>query len=372
MANNHENYYTKRDADNILRLRQMQKELPVVCSGFFRSVSQTTSTLTRLAYAYDFKLFFSFLCDESPDFADYKPSTIPAEALNSISGHDIENFQDFLMQYFKNTDNGQVLVQNHELGIMRKLSSIRSLFEYLYKNEYISANITTLVSLPKIHEKPIIRLDEAETEKLLHAVYSGEGLTQRQQAFQKLTAARDYAIIMLFLGTGIRVSECVGIDIGDIDFSQNAFSVTRKGGNRVILYFPEEVADALRNYMNERSLIEALPGHENALFLSGQRKRITQRAVQNMVKKYASIAAPLKDHLSPHKLRKTYGTNLYLETGDIYLVASALGHSDINTTRKHYADMTDSRMREAAKRIRLPHNNEALPHTEAPESDNES
>ena len=92
MANNHENYYTKRDADNILRLRQMQKELPVVCSGFFRSVSQTTSTLTRLAYAYDFKLFFSFLCDESPDFADYKPSTIPAEALNSISGHDIENF----------------------------------------------------------------------------------------------------------------------------------------------------------------------------------------------------------------------------------------------------------------------------------------
>ena len=72
-----------------------------------------------------------------------------------------------------------------------------------------------------------------------------------------------------------------------------------------------------------------------------------------MVKKYALIAAPLKDRLSPHKLRSTYGTNLYLETGDIYLVADALGHADVNTTRKHYADMTDDRRREAAKHVRL-------------------
>ncbi len=336
------------------RLRKLQKEIPTVCSGFFHSVAQTTSPLTRLAYAYDFKLFFTYLCDESPAFASRTPSTISGEDLLKITGHDIEEFQDYLMQYIKNTQNGQVLMQNHEQGIMRKMASIRSLFDYLYRNGFVPSNVTTLVPLPKLHDKPILRLTQDEMKKLLNAAYSGEGLTERQQKYMKFTGSRDYAMLMLFLGTGIRVSECVGIDLADLDFKENAFAVTRKGGNRVILYFPDEVAEALKAYLAERTRIEPLPGHENALFLSLQRKRITQRAVQNMVKKYARIASPLKDRLSPHKLRSTYGTNLYMETGDIYLVADVLGHSDVNTTRKHYADMTDVRRREAAAHVRLP------------------
>ena len=347
-------YHDQRDVKNVQKLRKLQKELPVVCSGFFHSIAQTTSTLTRLAYAYDFKLFFGYLCSESPSFANKTPATILDTDFPLITGHDIEEYQDYLMQYIKTDHNGQTLMQNHELGIMRKMSSIRSLFDYLYKNHIIPANVTTLVSLPKLHDKPILRLNPEEMKRMIDAAYTGEGLTERQQKFRKFTGTRDYAIIMLFLGTGIRVSECVGIDIKDIDFKENAFSVTRKGGNRVILYFPDAVSEALLEYLEERKRIEALPGEENALFLSIQRKRITQRAVQNMVKKYAAIAAPLKDRLSPHKLRSTFGTNLYLETGDIYLVADVLGHSDVNTTRKHYADMTDSRRREAAKRTKLP------------------
>ncbi len=348
-----ENYKTQSDIKNLERLRGLQKELPVVCSRFFRAISQTTSTLTRLAYAYDFRLFFQYLCAEAPAFAGYTPATIPDALLDQIAGRDIELYQEYLMQYFKLTENGETLVQNHELGIMRKMSSIRSLFDYLYRNGIVSANVTTLVPLPKLHEKPILRLDNDELRKMIHAAMTGEGLTKRQEAFRKYTGLRDYAIIMLFLGTGIRVSECVGLNISDIDFKENAFAVTRKGGDRVILYFPQEVADALMDYLRVRQTIEAEPGHEQALFLSMQRRRITQRAVQNLVKKYALIAAPLKDRLSPHKLRSTYGTNLYLETGDIYLVADVLGHSDVNTTRKHYADMTDARRREAAKHVKL-------------------
>ena len=348
-----DNYKAQSDFKNLEKLRALQKDLPVVCSRFFRAVSQTTSTLTRLAYAYDFRVFFQYLCMESPLFAELTPATIDESSLNNITGRDIELYQEYLMQYFKNTDNGQTLIQNHELGIMRKMSSIRSLFDYLYKNGIVSANVTTLIPLPKLHDKPILRLDDEELKRMIHAAGTGEGLTGRQEAFRKYTGARDYAMIMLFLGTGIRVSECVGLNIGDIDFKDNAFAVTRKGGDRVILYFPDEVAEALQAYITLRKEIEAEPGHEPALFLSMQRKRITQRAVQNMVKKYALIAAPLKDKLSPHKLRSTYGTNLYLETGDIYLVADALGHADVNTTRKHYADMTDDRRREAAKHVRL-------------------
>jgi len=95
-----------------------------------------------------------------------------------------------------------------------------------------------------------------------------------------------------------------------------------------------------------------IDGHENALFLSLQNRRITDRAIQNLVKKYASLITSLKN-ISPHKLRSTFGTQLYAETGDIYLVANVLGHADVNTTRKHYAKMDDSYRRRAANAVRL-------------------
>ncbi len=156
----------------------------------------------------------------------------------------------------------------------------------------------------------------------------------------------------LFLGTGIRISELVGIDIKDVDFERNQFVVTRKGGNQERLAFGPEVRDALLEYLSERDQITPVTGHENALFLSMQRKRITTRAVENLVKKYAKLSTPLK-RITPHKLRSTYGTMLYQESGDIYLVADVLGHKDVNTTRKHYAAISEDRRRTAAKYIKL-------------------
>lgn len=357
-ASQKSDYYLKTDMKRTEKLRELQKQLPAVCKDYFLSVAMTTSTLTRLAYAYDFRLFFDYLCKENPLFGDTVPFLIEDKMLNSITARDISGFQEYLMQYYSSDaqDDSDRIIHNGETGIMRKLSSIRSLFEYLYKNKIVEANVTTLIELPKLHEKPILRLDKDEMEKLIHAVLTGDGLTKREQAFAKKTQVRDYAIIMLFLGTGIRVSECVGLDISDIDLNSNALIVTRKGGNQSILYFPEAVHEALSAYMDERIRIETGKEDEDALFLSLQKKRITQRAVENLVKKYALIAAPLKKRISPHKLRSTFGTNLYQETGDIYLVADVLGHADINTTRKHYAAMTESRRKMAAKHVVLPDN----------------
>jgi site-specific recombinase XerD len=224
----------------------------------------------------------------------------------------------------------------------------------LFKNSHIEANIATLVTLPKLHDKPILRLEQDEMQKMLDTVASGEGLTKAQQRYLNFTRTRDTAMLLLFLGTGIRVSECVGLDIDDLDFDMNAFLVTRKGGDQSILYFPDQVADALQAYLVERNKIQPLEGHENALFLSLQKRRMTQRAVENMVKKYALVAAPLKKRISPHKLRSTFGTNLYQETGDIYLVADVLGHSDVNTTRRHYAAMSDANKHKASRMVPLP------------------
>ena len=206
---------------------------------------------------------------------------------------------------------------------------------------------------PKLHEKAIIRLEVDEIEKLLNEVESGEKLTQRQQSLHRNTQKRDLAIITLLLGTGIRVSECVGLNIDDINFDDLSIKVTRKGGNEAILYISNEVAEVLLAYIEQRRTVEAADDDAAAaLFLSGQRKRMQQRSIQYLVQKYSRIATPLK-RITPHKLRSTYGTNLYRQSGDIYLVADVLGHKDVNTTRKHYAAMVEDRRREASRLIKL-------------------
>lgn len=345
------------DAKRILQIREIIRELPQACSDFIRSIAVTTGTFTRLAYAIDLRTFFNFLHAERVAFADKPIRLLEDSDLEKLTRNDITAYTEYLTYYLKDTDDDSVpnkMFVNHDLSIKRKLCSIRSFYDYLFKNQRISSNVTELVPLPKIHEKPIIRLSRDEMSRILSVSQTGEALSKGQQKFQKITAKRDFAMLSLFLGTGIRVSECVGIDLNDLDMENNAFLVTRKGGNQVVLYFPPEVADALGEYLNERMQIEPLPGHENALFLSLQRKRITQRAVQNLVKKYAAVAAPLKQKISPHKLRSTYATNLYQETSDIYLVADVLGHTSVDTTRKHYADMTDARRRMAARHVHLP------------------
>lgn len=353
-------YQEQLNAARIKKIRAMLSNLPQACANFISSIAMTTSVLTRMAYTIDLQTFCSYVVKEIPSFADKPPENWTDEDLGRFSARDLNGYADYLTLYYKEQNIGETIEQqkvlrNHECGVMRKLSSLRSFFDYLFKAERISGNIAALVALPKLHEKPILHLINAEVERLLEIAHDGSELSGRQQAFHKHTAKRDCAILMLFLGTGMRVSECVGIDIDDLDFENNAVLVTRKGGNQVILYYPQEVAAVLQAYLDERKHISTSEKEdENALFLSLQRRRISQRAVQNMVKKYCAVAVPLKKKMSPHKLRSTYATQLYHETEDIYLVADALGHADVNTTRKHYAAMSDERRRQAAKNVHLP------------------
>lgn len=351
-------YRDQIDAKRILQIRSITRELPQACSDFLRGIAVTTGTFTRLAYAIDLRTFFHFLQTERVAFSDKNLTLWSDEDLSRVSQSDLTAYIEYLTYYFKaddeSSDQPVKALVNHDLAIKRKLCSIRSFYDFLFKNHRVPSNVTLLVPLPKIHEKPILRLNRDEMIKMLNQAETGEGMTDGQKRYQKLTAKRDYAMLSLFLGTGIRVSECVGINLSDVNLEENAFLVTRKGGNQVVLYFPPEVATALAEYIEERQKIDTLPGHEDALFLSLQKRRITQRAVQNLVKKYAMVAAPLKPKISPHKLRSTFATNLYNATGDIYLVADVLGHSSVDTTRKHYADMTDARRRMAAEYVRLP------------------
>lgn len=343
-----EKYYVDRKDKIVLKLRELQAELPYFCSEFFLGIENQTTPLTRLNYAYDLRIFFDFLTTEIDKFAGKRVKQMSLMDLNNVTPSDIELFLNHLNYYkFK----GKVY-RNNEQAKARKLCTIRSFFKYFFKKEKLNSNVTVKVDLPKIHEKNIIRLENNEMTDLLDQVETGFALTPTQQAFHRHTSLRDYAIVNLFLGTGIRISELIGLDIDDIDFSNNAFKITRKGGNQSILYFNDDVAEILKEYMEFRKNQKGVKETEKALFLSLQKKRICPRAVQNLVKKYSQIATPLK-HITPHKLRSTYGTNLYKETKDIYVVADVLGHKDVNTTKKHYAAMSDDIRKEASTKIKL-------------------
>lgn len=332
-----------------LLLRQLIKELPPFAAEFFRGIENDTLVRTRYAYAGDLRNFFRYLTAELPAFNGRDIVSITLSDLDTVTATDIEMYLAHVSYYI---DDDQREVINRDRAKARKLSTLRSFYKYFLKKEKIKNNPAALVDIPTIRERAIIRLEPNEVADLLDVVQNGDGLTERQKKYHARTEKRDLAILTLFLGTGIRISELVGIDMDDINFSANEFSIIRKGGSQDILVFGDEARAALLGYMIEREKIIADEGHENALFLSLQRKRITVRAVENLVGKYASIAVPLKK-ISPHKLRSTYGTTLYRETGDIYLVADVLGHKDVNTTRKHYAAASEDRRRLAAKVVKL-------------------
>ena len=354
MLNQNLDYRKEQEMKLNLRIRELEKELPSSVTEFMRSIAASTSSLTRLGYAYDLRLFFRFLIAERVRFANLETWQFTYDDLAAVDLKDIEMYQEYLTTYVKTEENdGNVtehFVMNEELGISRKLSALRSFYKYLYVHEYISENVTEKIRMPKIKEKPIIYLDRDEIIRMIDTINTGEGMTERQKKYVENTRIRDLAIIMLLLGTGIRESELVGMDLEDVDLDQQAFVVTRKGGNQMILYFNESIRDALADWITLRSDIEACPGHENALFLSIQKKRITTRAIQDLVKKYAKIAAPLKKKISPHKLRSTYATTLYRKTGDIYQVSKTLGHKSVSTT-KRYTQESEDTFRDASENV---------------------
>lgn len=349
--NDAKTYHEQLYIDYTLRLREILKTMPSFARDYFRAIEPRTSAKTRISYAYDIRVFFHFLLEENPVYKNYTMDQFQLSDLERLEPIDIEEYQEYLKVY-KGIDEKQIT--NHEKGLARKMSALRSFYGYYFKRLMISKNPTLLVDMPKLHEKAIIRLDVDEIASLLDYVdHGGDNLSGQRKVYYEKTKNRDLAIITLLLGTGIRVSECVGLDIKDVDFKNNGIKVTRKGGSEMVVYFGEEVETALKAYLyTDRQAATPLSGHENALFLSTQRRRLGVQAVENLVKKYAREVTPNKK-ITPHKLRSTYGTALYKETSDIYLVADVLGHRDVNTTKKHYAAIDENRRRRAADAVKL-------------------
>ncbi len=344
------NYHEEQKINNINKLRVIENSLPAFVKSFFRGIEPVTQSRTRIAYAEDLKVFFEFIRESNPElrgknFSDMKDPTV----LGRFTAEDIEEYLEYLKLY-ENSE-GKTFT-NSEAGIKRKISSLRAMYNYYHTRKIINENPTLQVRVPKIHEKNIIRMDAGEVAEFLDTVESGGNMSKKSLSFHEKNKTRDLAITTLLLGTGIRVSELVGLDLKDLDIENDRINIIRKGGNESFVYFGGEVHDALCDYLEERKKIIPSSGSENALFLSSHKTRMCVRNVEFMVKKYAKLSVSSKK-ITPHKLRSTYGTQLYTETGDIYLVAEVLGHKDVNTTKRHYAAIDEERRRSAKDAVTL-------------------
>ena len=341
-------YYKDKKKQQTLKLRELISELPGFATDYLYDKEVSSQTSTLISYAYDLLTFFRYIKEMNPRFKDVAVKDFHLEDIERLTSEDIVEYQ----RYLELNDKGEKH-ENGKKAIARKMSPLRGMFQYHFEHGYIENNPMALVKLPRIKkDKNIIRMNSEEIAALLDAIEHGnEQMSERQRNYCKRTMQRDLAILTLMLGTGIRVSECAGLDINDINFTDNSMTIVRKGGGQDVLYFGAEVFDVLKNYIDgERARVIPEKDQEHALFYSLQNKRISVDAIENLVKKYAKMAVPSKK-ITPHKLRSTYGTALYRETGDIRLVADVLGHENVNTTIDYYAAIEDEHKRRAANAV---------------------
>lgn len=339
-------YFVEREIKVRGKIEELKKNLPSFCSDYAVSeLNNGNSPLTVYNYLTDLSVFFEYLKENYEE--------VNLETLESLLPLDIMKFLDFQRLGRGRELKGKIVEsRSGDKALARKLSSIKSLYRFLFNNDKIKTNMTTKIPSPKIQSQDnvIKRLEFEEAQELLVAPDNKQAFNQRQAKYLENTAERDRAIISFFLATGVRVSELVGLNTNDVDLERRYFDITRKGGKIERLYFAEDLASILNEWLKKRETLN-LPKNEDAFFISLQKRRMTVQAVEKMIGKYGYSVLGKK--LSPHKLRATYGTELYKATGDIYKVATALGHSSVDTTRKHYADFDEQRKKDIAGIIRV-------------------
>ena len=321
------------------KTNELLSDMPDYVKAYIRSIHQRVSPRTEYEYVKDIMYFFDWV--KASGFTDALPSL---SVMNSFKKTDFEDYLLYLEHYEKNG----VERTNGRTSIKRKLSALNSFFSFLYINEYIDKNEVSKINPPKTNKKEIIYMEHDETGHLIHTVNTGMGLSLRQQKLHNKVQVRDSAIVTLLLSTGMRCSELCELDLDDIDEDNFCIHIVRKGGSEALLYYSDDAADYLHQYLIKRKALEV---NTKALFLSNRNDRISPSTVRYLVKKYAKAAVPLK-HITPHKLRATYATNLYEATDDIYLVANALDHKSVNTTAKYYANMSNKKKSDSRNKVK--------------------
>ena len=296
--------------------------------------------MTRLAYLHDVRFFMNYLIKETDLTKAETPKDIKSEELNNVVAADINLYIDHCRKYMVDDGDTVTVYENNNKSLARKKSSVSVLFKQLYRDGIVEQNITDgfdPIRVAKPGEREIKALQDDEVMKMLDAVTNGTGLTNHERTYWEKTKLRDKAILVMFVTYGLRLSELQQLNVSSFNFSRGEFKIYRKRGKESIMPLNRSVEMVLNDYINgERNTVipENAPA-EDALFLSLQGKRITERAIRELVKKYTSIAlnTSRRAGYSPHKLRATAATSLIGRGNSIYDVAALLDHEQVTTTQ---------------------------------------
>ncbi len=330
----------QKENDIFLQCEEIQRELPSFMRSYFSYLKGNVLPMTRLAYLHDVRFFLNYLISETDLTQAEEPKKIKADELNEVEAQDVNLFLDFCRRYV--VDNGETLTiyENSNRTLARKKSSISVLFKQLYRDGILEKNITDgfdPIKVQKPGEREIKALQDDEVMIMLDAVSSGAGLTEHERSYWEKTKLRDKAILVIFVTYGLRLSELQQLNVSSFNFSRGEFKIYRKRGKESVMPINRSVEIVLNDYLTmERNTVTAQnEADEDALFLSLQGKRMTERAIRELVKKYTSIAmgTSRRSGYSPHKLRATAATSLINRGNSIYDVQALLDHEQVTTTQ---------------------------------------
>ena len=330
----------QKENDIFLQCEAIERELPRFLRGFYAYLRSNVLPNTRLAYLHDIKFFMQYLIDETDITDAEETSKIKLEDLQEVQAVDVNMFIDYCRRYKVETEKNIYMYENTNKTLARKKSSISVLFKYLYRDGFVEKNITDgfdPIRVPRPGEKEIKALQDDEVMIMLDAVSSGQGLTDKERTYWEKTKLRDKAILILFLTYGLRLSELQQLNISSFNFNRGEFIVYRKRGKESLMPLNKSATYVIHDYIdNERPNDDKIPDeHKDALFLSLQCKRMTERQIRELVKKYTSIAlhTTRRAGYSPHKLRATAATSLIGRGNSIFDVAALLDHEQVTTTQ---------------------------------------
>ena len=341
-------------------LLSIKKELPNYVGYFFDYCKSTKnySPNTTIEYARELRMFYKFLLQANPTLTSMKDITL--DYLDNLTALDLQEFISQMSAYVykngefvdDNTITGAKLVRNGANGKARKVSALKSFYKYLYGMGMLKSNPASILSSPRIPKKEIVRLERQESNELLKEIANAVDADTKYKFYE-----RDLTIITLLLGTGIRVSECVNLNMADIIWNKKALRIIRKGGNEQIVYYNDKIEHLLLSYIDSIERTEPLlkldinpSANETALFVSHRGTRLSTRSIERIVKKHTQEAGIMDKRITPHKLRSTFGTNTYQQTGDVYLTADLLGHSGLEVV-KRYAQIDEDRKLKARDNV---------------------
>ncbi len=330
----------KKENDIYMECENLEEQLPRFLRGYFAYLKGNVLPMTRLAYLHDVRFFMQYLIDET-DLTEAKTTKeIKLSDLNKVKAVDVNLFIDYCRKYKVVEDKVVTYYTNDNKSLARKKSSVSVLFKYLYRDELVEKNITDgfdPIRVPKPGEREIKALQDDEVMIMLDAVTTGQGLTDKERNYWEKTKKRDKAILIMFLTYGLRLSELQQLNVSSFQWGRGEFKIYRKRGKESIMPLNNSVTAVVHDYIdNERKPdSEIADEHKDALFLSLQGKRMTERQIRELVKKYTSIAmnTSRKGGYSPHKLRATAATSLIGRGNSIFDVAALLDHEQVTTTQ---------------------------------------